>query len=44
MALQSLVFEPLNETLQTRLSGITLQEILDFSDKQKTQQAFMLNL
>jgi Rrf2 family protein len=44
MALQSLVFEPLNETLRSRLSEITLQEILDYADKQKTQQAFMLNL
>jgi Rrf2 family protein len=44
MALQSLVFEPLNETLRSRLSEITIQGILDFSDKQKTQQAFMLNL
>ncbi|MDR2356257.1 MAG: Rrf2 family transcriptional regulator [Clostridiales Family XIII bacterium] len=44
IALQSLVFEPLNATLRSRLSEITLQEILDFSDKQKTQQAFMLNL
>ncbi|MDR1573230.1 MAG: Rrf2 family transcriptional regulator [Clostridiales Family XIII bacterium] len=44
MALQSLVFEPLNEALRTRLSEITLQEILDYADKQKTQQAFMLNL
>ncbi|MDR2296142.1 MAG: Rrf2 family transcriptional regulator [Clostridiales Family XIII bacterium] len=44
MALQTLVFEPLNALLRSRLSEITLQEILDFSDKQKTQQAFMLNL
>jgi Rrf2 family protein len=44
MALQTLVFEPLNEALRARLSEITVQEILDYSDKQKTQQAFMLNL
>jgi Rrf2 family protein len=43
-ALRSLVFEPLDEVIQSRLSEITLQEILDFSDKQRTQQAFMLNL
>jgi Rrf2 family protein len=44
MALQSLVFEPLNEALRSRLSEITVREILDYTDKQKTQQAFMLNL
>jgi Rrf2 family protein len=44
MALQTLIFEPLDEVIRTRLSEITVQEILDYSDKQKTQQAFMLNL
>jgi Rrf2 family protein len=44
MALQNLVFEPLNDVLRLRLSEITVQDILDYSDKQKTQQAFMLNL
>jgi Rrf2 family protein len=44
MSLQSLVFEPLNDVLRSRLSEITMQEILDYSEKQKTQQAFMLNL
>jgi Rrf2 family protein len=44
LALQSLVFEPLDEALRSRLSEITVREILDYTDKQKTQQAFMLNL
>jgi Rrf2 family protein len=44
LALQFLVFEPLNEALRSRLSEITVRELLDYTDKQKTQQAFMLNL
>jgi Rrf2 family protein len=44
MALQTLVFEPLDDAIRSRLSQITVQQILDYSDKQKTQQAFMLNL
>ncbi|MDR2088070.1 MAG: Rrf2 family transcriptional regulator [Clostridiales Family XIII bacterium] len=43
-ALRSIVFGPLDDALRSRLSEITLREILDFSDKQRTQQAFMLNL
>lgn len=44
MALQSLVFEPLNGALQDWLSKLTIQELLDFAEKQKMQQAYMLNL
>jgi Rrf2 family protein len=44
IALQSLVFEPLNAALKEALGKVTMRDILDYSDKQKTQQAFMLNL
>ncbi|MDR2133447.1 MAG: Rrf2 family transcriptional regulator [Clostridiales Family XIII bacterium] len=43
-ALRVIVFDPLDDMLRARLSEITLRDILDFSDEQKTQQSFMLNL
>jgi Rrf2 family protein len=44
LALQSMVFEPLDAALKAALDKITVQDLLDYSDKQKAQQAFMLNL
>ena len=44
IALQSAVFAPLDAALRDCLGGVSVQDILDYSDKQKTQQAFMLNL
>ncbi|MDR1136411.1 MAG: Rrf2 family transcriptional regulator [Clostridiales Family XIII bacterium] len=44
MSLQSLIFEPLNGMLEEWLSKITIQDLLDFTEKQKTQQSYMLNL
>ncbi|MDR3294236.1 MAG: Rrf2 family transcriptional regulator [Clostridiales Family XIII bacterium] len=44
IALQTLVFAPLNTGLQEALRQVTVQDLLDYSEKQKTQQAFMMNL
>jgi Rrf2 family protein len=43
-ALRTLVFKPMDDALKSRLSETTVQEILDYSDKQKMSQAFMMNL
>ena len=43
-AMKTLVFRPLDDAVMNFLSGITVQDLLDFSDKQKSGQAFMLNM
>jgi Rrf2 family protein len=44
MALQTLVFEPLDEAIKERLSGVTLRNLLDFVEGQESNRAFMLNM
>jgi Rrf2 family protein len=44
IALHTQVFDPLNAALRVCLEQVTVRDILDYSDKQRTQQAFMLNL
>ncbi|MDR1953159.1 MAG: Rrf2 family transcriptional regulator [Clostridiales Family XIII bacterium] len=44
MALQTLVFEPLDETIKEKLSDITLRNLLDFVEGQDSSRAFMLNM
>jgi Rrf2 family protein len=43
-ALQSIVFAPLNGALQDCLSSISIQDLLDCTQKQMSQQAYMLNM
>ncbi|MDR1572470.1 MAG: Rrf2 family transcriptional regulator [Clostridiales Family XIII bacterium] len=44
IALQSTVFAPLDAALVACLGGVSVQDILDYSDTQRAQQSFMLNL
>ena len=43
-AMMELVFLPLDGAVKGFLSGITIQDLLDFSERQKAEQAFMLNM
>ncbi|MDR2007201.1 MAG: Rrf2 family transcriptional regulator [Acidaminococcales bacterium] len=44
MALQNVVFQPLDKVVRECLKKITLQSLLDFSEKQRLEQAYMLNM
>jgi Rrf2 family protein len=44
MAIQTLVFDPLDESIKEQLSGVTLRNLLDFVEKQESSRAFMLNM
>lgn len=41
-ALKTLVFEKLDETVKAVLEQITIRELLDYSERQRTEQAYML--
>jgi Rrf2 family protein len=43
-AMNALVFEPLDAAVVDFLSGVTIQNLLDYSEKQRAEQAFMLNI
>lgn len=43
-AMKELVFQPLDTVVRELLSKVTLQDLLDSSEKQKNEQAFMLNM
>jgi Rrf2 family protein len=44
IAMKEAVFTPLDEIIRTFLSGITVQSLLDMTEKQQTEQSFMLNI
>jgi Rrf2 family protein len=44
MAMVEFVFNPLCETIRTKLESITVQMLLDFADKQLEAQSYMMNL
>jgi Rrf2 family protein len=44
MALQAIVFQPLDNVVRECLDKITVQSLLDFSKKQQFEQAYMLNI
>jgi Rrf2 family protein len=44
MALQNIVFQPLDNIVKEFLDKITVQSLLDFSEKQQFEQAYMLNI
>ncbi|MDR0356752.1 MAG: Rrf2 family transcriptional regulator [Clostridiales Family XIII bacterium] len=44
MAIRTLVFDPLDESVKERLSAITFRDLLDFAEKQESNRAFMLNM
>lgn len=43
-AMNKLVFQPLDASVRGLLEKITMRDLLDFSEKQKSEQAFMLNM
>jgi Rrf2 family protein len=43
-AMSELVFQPLDMVITEFLSKITIQDLLDHSEKQRIDQAFMLNM
>ena len=43
-AMKELVFRPLDTIIMEFLSKVTVQDLLDNSEKQRTEQAFMLNM
>jgi hypothetical protein len=44
IALQNVVFQPLDNVVRECLDKITVQSLLDFSEKQRFEQAYMLNM
>lgn len=44
MALRTLVFDTLDAAVKTCLERITIQELLDYSEKQRSEQSYMLYL
>jgi Rrf2 family protein len=44
IALQNIVFQPLDNVVRECLAQITVQSLLDFSEKQQFEQAYMLNI
>jgi Rrf2 family protein len=43
-AMKELVFAPLDNVVRAFLSKITVQDLLDNAEKQRTEQAYMLNM
>ncbi|MCL2035523.1 MAG: Rrf2 family transcriptional regulator [Oscillospiraceae bacterium] len=43
-AMKELVFLPFDAAVREFLSGVTVRELLEHSEKQRTEQAFMLNM
>ncbi|MDR3348788.1 MAG: Rrf2 family transcriptional regulator [Acidaminococcales bacterium] len=44
IALQNIVFRPLDNVVREFLDKITVQALLDFSEKQRMEQSYMLNI
>ena len=43
-AMQTQIFQPLDAAIKEFLSNRTIQDLLDHAEKQKAEQAFMLNM
>ncbi|MCL2871371.1 MAG: Rrf2 family transcriptional regulator [Betaproteobacteria bacterium] len=43
-AMRELVFNKLDRAVETCLSGVTIQDLLEYADRQNSEQAFMLNM
>ncbi len=43
-AINALVFHPLDAAVIDFLSKVSIQDLIDYSDRQKTEQSFMLNM
>lgn len=44
IALQEKVFDTLDNAIKTSLESVTVQDLLDCSDMQRFEQAYMLNM
>jgi Rrf2 family protein len=44
MTMRELVFNPINKALRSCLADVTVQDLIDSSEYQRTNQAFMLNI
>ncbi|MCL2831236.1 MAG: Rrf2 family transcriptional regulator [Betaproteobacteria bacterium] len=43
-AMKTMVFDPLDQAIEDSLSGVTIQDLLEYADRQNSEQAFMLNI
>ncbi|MDR2710857.1 MAG: Rrf2 family transcriptional regulator [Burkholderiales bacterium] len=43
-AMRIMVFDKLDRAIETCLSGVTIQDLLEYADRQNSEQAFMLNM
>jgi Rrf2 family protein len=44
VAMRELVFEKLDRAIEDCLSGVTIQDLLEYADRQNSEQSFMLNM
>jgi len=43
-AMRVMVFDKLDRAVEACLSGVTIQDLLEYADRQNSEQAFMLNM
>ena len=43
-AMREMVFDKLDQTIEACLSKVTIQNLLEYADRQNSEQAFMLNM
>jgi len=43
-AMRAMVFDRLDQAVEACLSGVTVQDLLEYADHQNSEQAFMLNM
>jgi len=43
-AIRELVFDKLDQAVEACLSDVTIQDLLEYADRQNSEQAFMLNM
>ena len=43
-AMRALVFDKLDRAVEACLSGVTIQDLMEYADRQNNEQAFMLNM
>jgi len=44
VAMRELVFKKLDRAIEDCLSGVTIQDLLEYADRQNSEQSFMLNM
>ncbi|MCL2524997.1 MAG: Rrf2 family transcriptional regulator [Betaproteobacteria bacterium] len=43
-AIRAMVFDRLDQAIETCLSGVSIQDLLEYADRQNSEQAFMANI